>query len=64
MKPIESNFDNRLIPITKHVRAGQNGKRIICPNCGGGLKVYHFSWAAVRCAPCGTMVDKLQWLAP
>ena len=50
--------------VTKHTRAGQNGKKIICTHCGTMNTVYHFSWAAITCGGCDRMVNKENFLDP
>ena len=49
-------------PVTKHTRAGNNGKDIMCPVCGHVCRVYHFSWSASQCSNCKTMVNKYDYL--
>ena len=44
-------------PITRHTRAGKQGKEIMC-TCGAIHRVYHFSWSGLGCQTCGNMVDK------
>ena len=36
-----------LKPVTKHTRAPQSGRRILCPHCDRIGIVYHFAWCAV-----------------
>lgn len=48
-------------PIKKTARAGKWGKHIMCPNCRSISKVYHFSWSALNCSNCDTMIDKSLW---
>ena len=48
-------------PITSRVRAGKRGKHIMCPNCRSISKIYHFSWSALNCVNCDTMIDKSLW---
>ena len=55
---------NRLIgwkPVTRHTRAASTGRFIKCPECGAIHRVYHFSWCALQCKSCNTMVDKTDW---
>jgi len=52
-----------LKPVTKHTRAPQSGKRILCPNCDRIGIVYHFAWCAVTCQHCKEIVKKEDWLA-
>ena len=47
--------------VTKHTRAGKDGKFIVCPHCNQGNFVFHFSWSALGCQHCGSMVDKYDW---
>ena len=47
--------------VTKHTRAGKYGKTIVSPQCNKGATVYHFSWSALGCQHCGSMVDKYEW---
>ncbi len=49
-------------PVTKYTRAGNNGKRVMCPICGHVHRIYHFSWSALSCAHCTSMVDKYDWM--
>ena len=48
--------------VTKHTRAGKNGKDIMCPVCGHVVRVHHFAWSALQCSNCKTMVDKYDYL--
>ena len=48
-------------PITPRVRAGKGCKHIMCPKCETIHKVYHFSWSALNCVNCDTMIDKSLW---
>ncbi len=58
-----SKFD--IEPITKTVnrytRAGYEGRNIFCPKCDKKSRVFHFSWSALNCQHCDTMIDKNQW---
>ena len=47
--------------VNKHTRAGKNGKTIYCPECNAPNKVYHFSWSALGCQHCSSMIDKYEW---
>jgi ribosomal protein S27E len=47
--------------VTKHTRAGQDGKVISCPNCQQKTRVHHFSWFAVQCQKCKKMIEKTKW---
>ena len=38
--------------VTKHTRAGKNGKDLYCPHCARSVHVYHFSWDALVCVEC------------
>ena len=46
--------------VTKQTRAGRYGKTIVCPECNKVATVYHFSWSALGCQHCGSMVDKYE----
>lgn len=48
--------------VTNHTRAGADGKRIYCPECGHATTVCHFSWSALKCQGCGAFPEKLDWL--
>ena len=62
---MKSVYDMELVfvseKVTKHTRASRNGKQITCPQCNTTTKVYHFSWSALGCQHCGSMVDKYEW---
>ena len=48
--------------VNRYTRASRtHGKFIICPECNKGSYVYHFSWSALGCQHCGSMVDKYEW---
>ena len=47
--------------VTKQTRAGMWGKTIVCPECNKVTTVYHFSWSALGCQSCNTMIDKYDW---
>ena len=47
--------------VPKWCHPGRGGKLIICPECGGDARVYHFSWKAVQCQHCGADVEKHDW---
>ena len=47
--------------VNRYTRAGQNGKFIICPECNQGAFVFHFSWSALSCQHCDTMINKYDW---
>ena len=38
--------------VTKHTRAGKNGKTLYCPYCAHTVKGYHFAWDALICGEC------------
>ena len=44
--------------VTKQTRAGKYGKTIVCPECNKVAMVDHFSWSALGCQHCNTMIDK------
>ena len=48
--------------VNKYTRAGVYGKWIKCPNCSQTSKVFHFSWSALGCCNCGSMIDKNEWI--
>ena len=48
-------------PVTRFTRASAAGRFIKCPNCGAEHRVYHFSWSALQCPSCNTMIDKSDW---
>ena len=48
-------------PVAPSTRAGSSGKLIQCPNCNSIRRIYHFSWSALQCSQCNTMVDKYDW---
>ena len=47
--------------VNRYTRAGKGGKFIICPICEQGGMVYHFSWSALQCQHCGSLVTKRHW---
>ena len=47
--------------VEKYTRAGMWGKTIVCPECNKVTTVYHFSWSALSCQKCGSMVNKYDW---
>ena len=48
--------------VNRYTRASRtHGKFIICPECNKGATVFHFSWSALGCQECGSMVDKYEW---
>ena len=47
--------------VTKHTRAGKDGKIIQCPHCNKREKVFHFSFVALECVRCKAMVNKCEW---
>ena len=48
--------------VEKYTRASKtHGKTIVCPECNKVATVFHFSWSALGCQHCGTMVDKYDW---
>ena len=48
--------------VTKHTRAGAEGRAILSPCCLAQRVVYHFSWSAIICPACGAEVLKRRWL--
>ena len=48
--------------VGKYTRASKtHGKTIVCPECNKVSTVFHFSWSALGCQSCGSMVDKYEW---
>ena len=47
--------------VTKYTRATKHGNTIVFPECNKVATVYHFSWSALGCQHCGSMVDKYEW---
>ena len=47
--------------VEKYTRATKHGKTIVCPECNKVATVFHFSWSALGCQSCGSMVDKYEW---
>ena len=48
--------------VHKYTRASKtHGKTIVCPECNKVATVFHFSWSALGCQSCGSMVDKYEW---
>jgi len=37
------------------------GRPIVCPECNKVSNVFHFSWSALSCQHCDTMIDKYDW---
>ena len=62
---MKSVYDMELVlvseKVTKHTRAGRAGKQITCPQCNTITTVYHFSWSALGCQHCSSMIDKYEW---
>ena len=48
--------------INRYTRAGNWGKRILCPNCNNQSIIYHFAWSALGCIHCKGMIEKEDWL--
>ena len=48
--------------VEKYTRASKtHGKTIVCPECNKVATVFHFSWSALSCQHCNTMIDKYDW---
>ena len=48
--------------VLKYTRASKtHGKTIVCPECNKVATVFHFSWSALSCQHCNTMIDKYDW---
>lgn len=48
--------------VTRYTRAPQAGRLIYCPRCNNEERVYGFSWDAIGCQRCRSMVPKADWL--
>ena len=48
--------------MTRHKRAGKNGKILQCPICDNPTRIYHLSWLALNCEGCGKIIPKYEWL--
>jgi len=57
---MEESKDTKM-NVTKNTRAGYGGRNIFCPKCDNRSRVYHFSWSALSCQHCDTMIDKYDW---
>ena len=53
--------DLRYKSVNRYTRAGFGGREIICPKCDASTRVYHFSWSALECQWCKSMVNKNEW---
>ena len=50
------------LKVDRYTRASKtHGKTIVCPECNKVATVFHFSWSALGCQHCGSMVDKYEW---
>ena len=50
------------VKVGKYTRASKtHGKTIVCPQCNKVATVFHFSWSALSCQHCDTMIDKYDW---
>ena len=49
-----------LYKVNGKTRAG-SGRNINCPDCYAKTFVYHFSWSALQCFFCKSMIDKHDW---
>ncbi len=47
--------------VNRYTRAGKNGKQIVCPDCKSTHTVYHFSFYALGCQSCHSIVPKYEW---
>ena len=47
--------------VNRYTRAGYGGRNIFCPKCDKRARVYHFSWSALQCQHCNSMIDKYNW---
>ena len=48
----------KLEPVTKHTRAPESGRRILCPHCDRISIVYHFARSAITCQHCNKKAKK------
>jgi hypothetical protein len=48
--------------VSKHTRAGKEGKNIFCPVCEWSVRVYNFAWSALVCHGCGLDIQKGEFL--
>ena len=48
--------------MTRHKRAGKDGKILQCPICDSPTRVYHLSWRRLKCNGCKKMIPKYEWL--
>ena len=46
--------------VHRYTRATKHGKTIVCPECNKVATVFHFSWSALGCQHCNSMVDKYE----
>ena len=53
--------DSRYKSVNRYTRAGMWGREIVCPRCDASTTVYHFSWSALECQWCKSMVNKNDW---
>ena len=63
-KTLNDHIKNKTLTrkVEKYTRASKtHGKFIVCPECNHGSYVFHFSWSALGCQHCGSMVDKYEW---
>lgn len=61
-KPAPASAPIAQARVSRHTKAGSNGKWISCPHCGHQECVGHFSWSSLACRGCRRMVDKTDWL--
>ena len=62
-KTLNDHIKNKTLTqkVGRYTRATKHGKTIVCPECNKVAIVYHFSWSALGCQHCGSMVDKYEW---
>lgn len=46
--------------VNRYTRASHDGKRIVC-TCNAPIRVFHFSWSAIKCVDCGKDIKKDDW---
>ena len=63
-KTLNDHIKNKTLTqkVGRYTRASKtHGKTIVCPECNKVATVFHFSWSALGCQHCGSMVDKYEW---
>ena len=47
--------------VNGRTRSPRGGRLITCPTCVKNNRVYHFSWSALQCQHCKSMIEKNNW---